>query len=229
MPNADVLRRFNDRAKRVVVLAQEEARMLNHNYIGTEHILLGLIHEGEDVAAKVLRSFGIALEGMRKLVEEITGRGQQAPSGVLPFTRSVKKALELSLYGRPCSSATTWLLSHLGEGQVFMDVESIELGVDFAEAISAAVGQCDVLIAVIGQQWSNTRLEDADDIVRLEVEAALNRNIRVIPVLVDSAELPGKQDLPSLATLVRLNTLRIRHESFRQDVRRLLEAVKTPD
>ncbi|HET9563322.1 MAG TPA: ATP-dependent Clp protease ATP-binding subunit, partial [Mycobacterium sp.] len=81
----------------VVVLAQEEARMLNHNYIGTEHILLGLIHEGEGVAAKSLESLGISLEGVRSQVEEIIGQGQQAPSGHIPFTPRAKKVLELSL------------------------------------------------------------------------------------------------------------------------------------
>jgi len=89
--------RFTDRARRVVVLAQEEARMLNHNYIGTEHILLGLIHEGEGVAAKGLESLGISLEGVRAQVEEIIGQGQQAPSGHIPFTPRAKKVLELSL------------------------------------------------------------------------------------------------------------------------------------
>src|SRR5881409_244866 len=89
--------RFTDRARRVVVLAQEEARMLNHNYIGTEHILLGLIHEGEGVAAKALESLGISLEGVRNQVEEIIGQGQQAPSGHIPFTPRAKKVLELSL------------------------------------------------------------------------------------------------------------------------------------
>ena len=89
--------RFTDRARRVVVLAQEEARMLNHNYIGTEHILLGLIHEGEGVAAKALESLGISLEAVRQQVEEIIGQGQQAPSGHIPFTKRAKKALELSL------------------------------------------------------------------------------------------------------------------------------------
>src|SRR5215470_7559766 len=73
--------RFTDRARRVVVLAQEEARMLNHNYIGTEHILLGLIHEGEGVAAKALESLGISLQAVRQQLEEIIGQGQQAPSG----------------------------------------------------------------------------------------------------------------------------------------------------
>src|SRR6187431_3539687 len=89
--------RFTDRARRVVVLAQEEARMLNHNYIGTEHILLGLIHEGEGVAAKALESLNISLEAVRQQVEEIIGQGQQAPSGHIPFTPRAKKVLELSL------------------------------------------------------------------------------------------------------------------------------------
>jgi ATP-dependent Clp protease ATP-binding subunit ClpC len=89
--------RFTDRARRVVVLAQEEARMLNHNYIGTEHILLGLIHEGEGIAAKALESLGISLEAVRRQVEEIIGQGQQAPSGHIPSTPRAKKVLELSL------------------------------------------------------------------------------------------------------------------------------------
>ena len=89
--------RFTDRARRVVVLAQEEARMLNHNYIGTEHILLGLIHEGEGVAAKALDSLNINLDAVRQQVEEIIGQGQAAPTGHIPFTPRAKKVLELSL------------------------------------------------------------------------------------------------------------------------------------
>jgi len=89
--------RFTDRARRVVVLAQEEARMLNHNYIGTEHILLGLIHEGEGVAAKALDSLSINLDAVRQQVEEIIGQGQAAPTGHIPFTPRAKKVLELSL------------------------------------------------------------------------------------------------------------------------------------
>ncbi len=89
--------RFTDRARRVVVLAQEEARMLNHNYIGTEHILLGLIHEGEGVAAKALDSLNISLDAVRQQVEEIIGQGQAAPTGHIPFTPRAKKVLELSL------------------------------------------------------------------------------------------------------------------------------------
>src|SRR6185312_7388069 len=89
--------RFTDRARRVVVLAQEEARMLDHDYIGTEHLLLGLAHEGEGVAAKTLAGMGISLESVRRQVEQIIGQGQQAPSGHIPFTPRAKKVLELSL------------------------------------------------------------------------------------------------------------------------------------
>ena len=89
--------RFTDRARRVVVLAQDEAKMLNHNYIGTEHILLGLIHEGEGVAAKALEQMGISLEAVREQVEEIIGHGQTQPTGHIPFTPRAKKVLELSL------------------------------------------------------------------------------------------------------------------------------------
>ena len=89
--------RFTDRARRVVVLAQEEARMLNHNYIGTEHVLLGLVHEGEGVASKALESMNISLEAAFQKVEEIIGRGQARPTGHIPFTPRAKKVLELSL------------------------------------------------------------------------------------------------------------------------------------
>ena len=91
-----MLKRFTDPGRRVVVLAQEEARMLNHNYIGTEHILLGLIHEGEGVAAKALESLNISLEAVRQQVEEIIGQGQLAPRGHIPFTPRAQKVLELS-------------------------------------------------------------------------------------------------------------------------------------
>jgi Clp amino terminal domain, pathogenicity island component/UvrB/uvrC motif len=89
--------RFTDRARRVVVLAQQEARLLNHNYIGTEHLLLGLAHEGQGVAAKALESLGIRLEALRSQVQEIIGQGPGTPSGHIPFTPRAKKVLELSL------------------------------------------------------------------------------------------------------------------------------------
>jgi hypothetical protein len=89
--------RFTDRARRVVVLAQEEARLLNHNHIGTEHILLGLIHEGEGVAAQALRAIDVSLEATRTQVVEIVGSGAERPEPHIPFTNRAKKVLELSL------------------------------------------------------------------------------------------------------------------------------------
>jgi ATP-dependent Clp protease ATP-binding subunit ClpC len=92
-----VFERFTDRARRTVVFAQEEARMLNHNYIGTEHILLGLLREDEGVAAKALTTLGVSLEAVRRDVGEIVGRGSEVPRGHIPFTPRAKKVLELSL------------------------------------------------------------------------------------------------------------------------------------
>jgi hypothetical protein len=89
--------RFTDRARRVVVLAQEEARMLNHNYIGTEHILIGLVREDGGVAGGGLESLGISVDAVRQRVKEMIGIGEQAPSGHVPFTPRAKKVLELSL------------------------------------------------------------------------------------------------------------------------------------
>jgi ATP-dependent Clp protease ATP-binding subunit ClpA len=89
--------RFTDRARRSLFLSQEEARLLNHNYVGTEHLLLGLVSEGQGVAAKALQSLGISLQTVRAQVEEIIGQGQWAPTGHIPFTPRAKKALELSL------------------------------------------------------------------------------------------------------------------------------------
>jgi ATP-dependent Clp protease ATP-binding subunit ClpC len=95
--DANVFERFTDRARRVIVLAQEEARLLNHNYIGTEHLLLGLIAEGEGVAATALERMGVDLGTVRRQVEEIIGHGEKAQSGHIPFTPRAKKVLELSL------------------------------------------------------------------------------------------------------------------------------------
>ena len=89
--------RFTDRARRVLVLAQEEARLLNHNFIGTEHILLGLIHEGDGVAAKALESLGVSLEAVREKVAETIGPAGSPTTGSPPFTPRAKKVLELSL------------------------------------------------------------------------------------------------------------------------------------
>ncbi|MDM7991026.1 ATP-dependent Clp protease ATP-binding subunit [Arthrobacter sp. zg-Y877] len=127
--------RFTDRARRVVVLAQEEARMLNHNYIGTEHILLGLIHEGEGVAAKALESLGISLGAVREQVQEIIGQGQQAPTGHIPFTPRAKKVLELSLrealqLGHNYIGTEHILLGLIREGEGVAAQVLVKLGAD---------------------------------------------------------------------------------------------------
>ena len=129
--------RFTDRARRVVVLAQEEARLLNHNYIGTEHILLGLIHEGEGVAAKALESLGISLEAVRQQVEEIIGQGGQSPSGHIPFTPRAKKVLELSLrealqLGHNYIGTEHILLGLIREGEGVAAQVLVKLGADLS-------------------------------------------------------------------------------------------------
>ncbi|MGP6174605.1 ATP-dependent Clp protease ATP-binding subunit [Corynebacterium sp. A21] len=127
--------RFTDRARRVIVLAQEEARMLNHNYIGTEHILLGLIHEGEGVAAKALESMGISLDAVRQEVEEIIGQGSQPHTGHIPFTPRAKKVLELSLreglqMGHKYIGTEFLLLGLIREGEGVAAQVLVKLGAD---------------------------------------------------------------------------------------------------
>ena len=131
--------RFTERARRVVVLAQEEARMLTHNYLGTEHILLGLAREGEGVAARALESLGISLEAVRQQVEEIIGRGQEAPSGHIPFTPRAKKVLELSLreaqqLGHNYIGTEHILLGLIREGSGVAAQVLVKLGADLNRA-----------------------------------------------------------------------------------------------
>ncbi len=129
--------RFTDRARRVVVLAQEEARLLNHSYIGTEHILLGLIHEGEGVAAKALESLNISLDAVRAQVEEIIGQGGSSPSGHIPFTPRAKKVLELSLrealqLGHNYIGTEHILLGLIREGEGVAAQVLVKLGADLS-------------------------------------------------------------------------------------------------
>ena len=122
------------------------------------------------------------------------------------------------------------LVEHLGAGQVFKDVDSIELGDDFVDAIDTAVGSCDVLLALIGSQWlttadeqGNRRLDDPADFVRLEIEAALKRGVRVIPILVAGATMPRANEIPpGLARLVRRQALELSPSRFEFDTSRLL-------
>jgi ATP-dependent Clp protease ATP-binding subunit ClpC len=136
--------RFTDRARRVVVLAQEEARLLDHNYIGTEHVLLGLVHEGEGVAATALQQLGIDLQSVRIAVEEIIGRGGTAPEGHVPFTPRAKKVLELALreamqLGHNYIGTEHILLGLLREGEGVGAQVLVRFGADLAQVRTTVV------------------------------------------------------------------------------------------
>ena len=126
-------------------------------------------------------------------------------------------------------------MRQFGEDQIFMDVDSIELGLDFTDVIEDRLGQCRVMLVVMGRQWldcsapdGERRLNNPDDFVRLEVETALARqDVRVIPVLVDDAVVPKSSDLPpSLSKLVRRNAIRMSHEGFGADFGRLVNTLE---
>ncbi|MFT3887882.1 MAG: ATP-dependent Clp protease ATP-binding subunit [Arachnia sp.] len=154
--------RFTDRARRVIVLAQDEAKLLNHNFIGTEHILLGLIHEGEGVAAKALESLGIALEAVREQVEEIIGQGQQVPTGHIPFTPRAKKVLELSLrealqMNHSYIGTEHILLGLIREGEGVAAQVLIKLGADLSRVRST------VLQLITGYQGREASMSGAPE------------------------------------------------------------------
>ncbi|MFM7064575.1 MAG: Clp protease N-terminal domain-containing protein, partial [Actinomycetes bacterium] len=168
--------RFTDRARRVVVLAQEEARLLQHNYIGTEHILLGLIHEGEGVAAKALESLGISLEAVRQQVEEIIGQGGTSPSGHIPFTPRAKKVLELSLrealqLGHNYIGTEHILLGLIREGEGVAAQVLVKLGADLSRVRQQVIqllsgyqgpqGKADISVTAgeFGGKWELTALD----------------------------------------------------------------------
>ena len=125
------------------------------------------------------------------------------------------------------------LAQHFGPAQIFKDVDSIQLGDDFVQVINSAVGSCDVLLALIGDQWltitdsnGRRRLDDPDDFVRLEIEAALKRNVRIIPILVDGASIPRVDELPAgLTGLVRRQALEVSPSRFEYDTSRLLKVL----
>ena len=158
--------RFTDRARRVVVLAQEEARLLNHNYIGTEHILLGLIHEGEGVAAKALESLGISLEAVRNQVQEIIGQGGSSPSGHIPFTPRAKKVLELSLrealqLGHNYIGTEHILLGLIREGEGVAAQVLVKLGADLSRVRQQVIKLLSGYGGPAGEQGSGPSRERA--------------------------------------------------------------------
>jgi len=152
-------------------------------------------------------------------------------------TSSLAGRIFISYRREETGYAAGWLYDRLatrfGGAQVFKDVDSIQLGDDFVDVITSAVGSCDVLLALIGDRWSTVtnedgqrRLDDKDDFVRLEIEAALTRDVRVIPILVDGARMPAAADLPaSLHTLVRRQSLDLSPTRFESDTNRLLKVL----
>ena len=185
--------RFTDRARRVVVLAQEEAKMLNHNYIGTEHILLGLIHEGEGVAAKALESLGISLDAVREQVQDIIGQGQQQPTGHIPFTPRAKKVLELSLrealqLGHNYIGTEHILLGLIREGEGVAAQVLVKLGADLnrvrqqvIQLLSGYQGKEQVQVGANDQQQPQGGSQILDQFGRNLTQAA--RESKLDPVI----------------------------------------------
>jgi ATP-dependent Clp protease ATP-binding subunit ClpC len=180
--------RFTDRARRVVVLAQEEARILNHNYIGTEHLLLGLIREGDGVAAEALESLGISLDAVRQQVEQIIGRGQQAPSGHIPFTPRAKKVLELSLreatqLGHDHIGAEHILLGLVREGDGVAAQVLVTLGADLnrvrQQVIRLVTGQAGEAVTGVGSGLGSRERAPLSD-VALARAGSLDRRLAAI-------------------------------------------------
>jgi hypothetical protein len=168
--------RFTDRARRVVVMAQEEARLLNHNYIGTEHILLGIVSLGEGTGAKALQSLGIRLEAVRQQVEEIVGVGKRSQSGHIPFTPRAKKALEMSLR------------ESLQLGQDYIGTEHILLGL-----LREGDGVAAQVLVRMGADLNRVR----DQVIQLlaEHEGQEPRTVRARPVSPSAAAFARQQEI----------------------------------
>jgi ATP-dependent Clp protease ATP-binding subunit ClpA len=180
-----MFQRFTDRARRVVVLAQEEARSLNHDHIGTEHILLGLLHEEEGVAAAALESLGVRLDAARQQVEEVVGQGQEAPSGHIAFTPRAKKVLELSLrealqLGHDYIGTEHILLGLIRQGDGVATQVLVRLGADLNQvrhqAIQLIAGRHGEEVASVGRGSTRTGLA-GDVLARMD---SLDRRLAAI-------------------------------------------------
>ena len=170
--------RFTDGARRAVVLSQEEARLLNHNYIGTEHILLGLIHEVEGVAARALESLGVSLESVRGQVEAIIGQGGISPSGHIPFTPRAKQVLELSLrealaLGHNYIGTEHILLGLIREGEGVAAQVLVKLGADLARVRERVVQLLTAHAESASAVWSH----EPERIVVEPLESPLRVNV----------------------------------------------------
>jgi prophage maintenance system killer protein len=207
--------RFTDRARRVVVLAQDEARELGHGFAGTEHLLLGLLAEGEGIAALALESLGISLAEARDRVEEIAGRGQDAPAGHIPFTPPAKQVLERALrealqLGHTYIGTEHLLLSLLAEGDDITAQVLAGRGADYALVQERVVA---LLTGRYEQADPKTRL------VRLPVPAGLadaTRQLRLVQRQKTAAFEAGDHDsavaLRAREKQLRAEKLRLEHE-----------------
>jgi ATP-dependent Clp protease ATP-binding subunit ClpC len=164
-----VFERFTDQARRVIVAAQKEARLLDHNYIGTEHILLGLLREGEGQAARTLASLGVSLEAVRTQVEEIIGRGDSIPSGHIPFTPRAKKVLELSL-----REARWGGDEHIGSDHILLGLVREGEGVAAQVLVKLGAGLSEVRRAIISAR-AGKETDQPVTSVRERLAAVLSR------------------------------------------------------
>jgi ATP-dependent Clp protease ATP-binding subunit ClpC len=165
-----VFERFTDQARRVIVAAQDEARLLDHNYIGTEHILLGLLREGEGQVARTLASLGVSLEAVRAQVEEIIGRGDTHPAGHIPFTPRSKKVLELSL-----REAKLLGDEHIGSEHILLGVVREGEGVAAQVLVKLGAGLSEVRRAVISARGGKDPEPAPGTSVRERLAAVLSR------------------------------------------------------
>ncbi len=202
--------RFTDRARRVVVLAQEEARLLNHNYIGTEHLLLGLVHSGEGIGAQALADLGVSLQGVRREVEEIIGTGGSAPEGGhIPFTPRAKKVLELALrealnLGHNYIGTEHILLGLVREGEGVAAQVLIRRGLDLATVRAKVLELLGQLAAgEPGAFGVEIRAGGQAPFYRPRCprcSTALEGNLRTVPLEAPPLEgVPGAQALPLVA------------------------------
>ena len=246
--------RFTDRARRVVILAQQEARLLNHNYIGTEHILLGLIHEHEGVAAKALESLDISLESVRGQVEEIIGQGAKPPDGHIPFTPRAKRVLELSLrealqIGHNYIGTEHVLLGLIREGEGVAAQVLVKLGADLARVREQVVH----LLATLGEVSSSASGGESERLVGepsasrsrvlasrervnvssggpLEATVGYSRAVRVgdqVAVAGTTTLKPGGVDHPGDCYMQTRAVLRLIEDALRQAGATLSDVVRT--
>ena len=240
--------RFTDGARRAVVLSQEEARVLNHNYIGTEHILLGLIHEHEGVAAKALESLGTSLESVRGQVEEIIGQGGEEPGGHIPFTPRAKKVLESSprealQLGHKYIGTEHILLGLLREGEGVAAQVLVKLGADLARVreqvvqllvargeLSLARGRKLERVVVVGEPLASREQVNVSSGGPLEATVGYSRAVRVgdhVAVAGTTTLKPDGVDHPGDCYMQSRAVLRLIEDALQETGATLSDVVRT--